>query len=175
MLNKMIDLFTLFAKKIILTLIIIVNFSSLTFATEQIPDILIYNDVIYYISGTHDDEFPLYKLLKDELYTSKMEKDYYNQIKLSSSYSTGCYRGYQAVWELDKGIIYLKAVLDGSTKKPILDLKKIFGDKMVGERVRAFWINENLTISSKPLGFSSLEDEWKYVNLKVAYGRIKRK
>lgn len=171
------NLLTLFTKKIILTLIFIVNFYSLTFATDQIPDIIIYNDIAYYISGIQDEDFPLFQLLKDETYTSKMKKNYYNEIQLSRGYSSACSRGYQAIWELDKGVIYLKAVLDGFTSEPILDLKKIFGDKMIKKRVRAFWINGSLSISSKPINIFTVSEinEWKSVNLKVAYGRIKRK
>jgi hypothetical protein len=171
----MVDTMATCSKKIFLTFVIIFH-AALLFATDQIPDLIICNGNTLYICGTFDEEFPLYTLLQDETYNSKMEK-YENQtLKLSACSSTGFYRGYQAIWELHNGTIYLKEVLDCCTKEPLFDLKKIFGEKNVTSKgVRAFWINGSLSISSKPLSIFTLLEEVKSIGLSILKGKIQRK
>ncbi|CAA6802349.1 MAG: Unknown protein [uncultured Aureispira sp.] len=166
---------TTYSKKIVLTFVIIFH-AALLFATDQIPDLIICSGSTLYISHTFDEEFPLYPLLQDETYNSKMEK-YDNQVlKLSACSSTGFYRGYQAIWELHNGTVYLREVLDCCTKEPLFDLKKIFGEKNVKEKgVRAFWLNGPLLISSKPFGLSSLLEEIKTVVLHLVKGQVPKK
>lgn len=163
------------SKKIRLIFALIFH-TTLLFATDQIPDLIICSGSTLYISKTFDDEFPLYPLLQDETYNSKMEK-YDNQIlKLSACSSTGFYRDYQAIWELHNGIIYLREVLDCCTKEPLFDLKKIFGEKNVTSKgVRAFWINSPLSICSNPISIFTVGEEIKIISLNIKKGRIEKK
>ncbi len=166
---------TTFAKKIILSLIIIVNFSFLTLATDQIPDLLIYGDETYYINGIMEEDFPLYELLNMEKYASKMDKYDSGYLKLSGCSSSACHRNYQAVWELKNGYIYLKQVLDCCTGEPIMDLEKVFGELVINNKVRAFWINRKLSIYSVFVNSSNFGDNWKAVTLKIEKGQIRKK
>jgi len=171
----MVNSMAIFSKKILLTFVIIF-YAALLFATDQIPDLIICNGNRLYISGTHDEGFPLYSLLQNETYNSRMEKYKNGILKLSSCQSSGCQRGYQAIWELHNGIIYLKQVLDCCTKEPLFDLKKIFGEKNVTQKgVRAFWINGPLYISAQPINVFTIRDDIKTINLNIEKGRIEKK
>jgi hypothetical protein len=172
---QMLHSMTVFSKKILLIFALILH-AALLFATDQIPDLIICNGKTLYVSGTSDEGFPLFPILQDETYNSKMEKHEYGTLKLSSCRSSACYRGYQAIWELHNGIIYLKEVLDCCTQEPILDLKKIFGEKNVTKKgVRAFWINEPFYISAQPINGFTIGDNIKTINLNIEKGRIAKK
>lgn len=171
----MVHSIAILSKKTLLIFVFIFH-AALLFATDQISDLIIFNGNTFYISGMADEGFPLYPILQDERYNSKMERYGHGNLKLSNCKSTTCYRGYQAVWELHNGIIYLKEVLDCCTQEPILDLKKIFGEKNVTKKgVRAFWINRPLYISAQPINSFTIGDNIKTINLNVKKGRIAKK
>jgi hypothetical protein len=166
---------TTFSKKVLFTFVLLFH-TAFLFATDQIPDLIICNGTTLYISGTFDEEFPLYPLLQDEKYNCKMEKYDNNTLKLSACHSTGFYRGYQAIWELYNGVVYLKAVLDCCTKEPLFELETIFGKDIVTERgVQAFWLNDSLSICSRPISVFTLFEDIKMIGLKLKYGRIQKK
>lgn len=163
------------SKKTLFTLAFLLH-TLLLFATDQIPDLIICGDNTFYISGTFEEDFPLYPLLQDEKYNSKMEK-YDNQtLKLSTCQPTSCYRGYQAVWELYNGIVYLKAVLDCCTQEPLFELEEIFGKEIVTKKgVQAFWINGPFSLSSKPINVFTIGENIKMIGFSMAHGRIQKK
>jgi hypothetical protein len=150
-------------KKIIFSLLIIFN-SATVFATEQFPDLVIYNCDTFYISGTLDKEFPLYEILNNETYKSKFNLN-------EGCESTGCNRGYRATWIIEKGEIYLKEIKYCCSDNQY-DLKKIFGEKVEKKGVKAFWINRNLNISSKPINIFTLREEINIVELKIKGGKL---
>jgi hypothetical protein len=164
-----------FSKKALFVFVFLFN-TVLLFATEQISDIILCNGNTLYLSGTQDEDFRLYPILQDERFNSKMKWANKSALQLSSCQPSCCYRGYQAIWELHNGIIYLKEVLDYCTKEPLFDLKKIFGKGFVTEKgVRAYWINGPLFISSKPFNAYTVTDPMKTILLNIKDGRMEKK
>jgi len=162
-------------KKTLFALVFLFH-TSFLFATDQFPDLIICDGNTFYISGTHDEDFPLYPLLQDEKYNSKMEKYDNQMLKLSGCQPSACYRGYQAIWELYNGVLYLKAVLDCCTKEPLFDLEEIFGKEIVTKKgVQAFWINGPFSLSSKPISIFTIGEDIKMIGFSMKYGRIQKK
>lgn len=165
----------IFSKKTLLIFVFIFH-ASLLFATDQLFDLILFNGNTFYVSGTFSEGFPLYSLFQDETYNSKVETYEDGSLKLGGCQSSACHRGYQAVWELHNGIIYLKEVRDCCTQEPLLDLKKIFGEKNVTKKgVRAFWMTGPLYICAQPINSFTLLDNIKTINLKIEKGRIAKK
>lgn len=136
-------------------------------ASNQLPEILMYNDEQFYAKGEWD---PLSSLLEEEQYVSRMKTDEYGGLELSTCFSDGCYRSYQGIWEISKDTLYLKEVQDFCTELPIFDLEKIFGKEAVTPKgVRAFWINQELIASSKEIS----EFELKKASIPPIYLKLK--
>jgi len=138
-------------------------------ATEQIPDLVIIERDTFYMSGVLKEEFLLHDLLKDKEYKDKFDFDF-------SCGSTGCYRGYQAIWRIKKGELYLEKVIDCCTERQ-LNLRKIFKKKLrKAKRVKAYWVSSTFELSSKPfyIFYYVLEmyEEVEFITLKVEKGRL---
>lgn len=163
------------SKKTLLTLVIIFH-GALLFATDQMPEVIVCSGSTLYISGLFEEDFPLHPILEDETYTSKMGEQYARIQHLSSCNTSTCYRGYQGIWEIYNGVLYLKEVLDCCTGEPVLDLKKVFGEKNVGKKgVRAFWINGPFYLSSMPINSSTINEDIKTIGLIMDKGQIQGK
>lgn len=107
-------------------------------ATEQLPDLLMLNGILYElpVSSYHSGDLPLESLWKDpraELGFSVM--------------STGCWRGYTAVWEIQDDFLYLRA-LDAWRDHKKASLKSIFPDRFQDGRVKADWFNGQLAATA---------------------------
>jgi len=160
--------------KTILCLTFLLSATSL-FATDEMPDIVIYEGFTYYISGSRPKYFPLYPVLNNKKYTDKMEKDANGYIYWGNCYSTACARRYQAVWEIKDSTIYLKKVRDCCTEKPIFDLKKIFGDELTPNGVPATWIDGDFHIVSRLRSIFTISEEKEDIEtfrFQVEKGRI---
>ncbi len=140
-------------------------YATLIFATEQISDLVIYKGDTLYLSGTFDENFPLYEILINEKYKDKFTLN-------ETCESTDCYRGYQAVWEIKNNKIYLKEIIDCCTEKPI-DVKIVFGKKARKKKgIKAFWINRKLLLSSEPMTIFNIRKNIDFIDIEVNKGRI---
>lgn len=152
-------------KKYILTLFFMLP-TLLVFATEQYPDLVIFQGRTFYISGTFDEDFPIYVLTQDESFAKKLEK-------ISVCYSSGCYRGYQATWEIIKGKLYLKELKKCCTRESA-DLEALFGERFIkGKGVWAFWVDEPITIGTKTVSVFNLEEPVNFIVLNMENGNIR--
>ncbi|MFD1015036.1 hypothetical protein [Winogradskyella rapida] len=134
--------------------IIILLVSTFGFATEQIPDILIWkNDTI----SLHSNPLGSYSKLDDlNLFGDK-----------DAGYSTACWRGYIAEWKIIDNKLYLSNIYSCdyfySENKTKADLKKLFPKKYNNGIVLANWYSGKLSVPNGKLINKELkiyESEW---------------
>ncbi len=115
-----------------------------TYATEQRPDIVIHEGVIYNIYQEENKDFPLELLWKDPNTTrpAQVLTDSPGGIK-----STACWRGYVAIWEVEKGVLYLKG-LDSWQGEKKVNLKDLFPKRFKDGKVKADWFTGNLKLNT---------------------------
>src|SRR5690606_14833793 len=142
----------------ILAFLFLISNSSFTHATEQEPDRLI-------IKG---DTMLLHALPFDEWRNqSKYDKPLFPDSLVG--FSTGCWRGYVAYWEIIDDQLYLTNIYN-ERKNAKANLQVIFGKKVKNGRVKAYWFSDTVTafrgklLYSDHAGFSSVfEHEYEYV------------
>jgi hypothetical protein len=121
--------------KIALIIFLVIFSINFTHATEQIPDLLIIeNDTICLKS------FPL-EDLKFQIRPFKYG-DYYFP-------STACWRGYQAIWKVVDGKLFLVEIIKADSTKEKLDLEKYFktnnySPKIINGLIYADWYSADL-------------------------------
>lgn len=142
----------------IITIIISLCISFQSYATEQIPDRLI-------IKGDTMDlhALPLYDLKDHNIWEKPMFQD------SLSSFSTGCWRGYIAFWELIDDKLYLTDIYNEALTAKA-DLNTLFEGKITNGKVHAYWFSDTVTaykgklLYYRHMGFSSIfEHEFEYV------------
>lgn len=145
-------------------------------ASNQLPELFFDGNEQFYAKGEWD---PLYELIADEAYVSRMDTNEYGGLQLSSCYSSGCERSYQGMWEISNDTLYLREVQDFCTQASIFDLEKIFGKAAVTPKgVRAFWIDQVLIISSKEINEFELKKKGNlptYLKLTIEKGVLIKK
>ncbi|MCL7987068.1 hypothetical protein M8998_03830 [Sphingobacterium sp. lm-10] len=134
----------------------IVSFSA--FATEQAPDRLIVNGDTLLLHALPLQQWAKLNELERPLFPDSL-----------SSFSTGCWRGYVAYWELIDNQLYLTGIYNGNHSAKV-NLDTLFGNKVYDSRVPADWFTDKVTAYKGRLvyyqhaGFSSIhEDEFEYV------------
>lgn len=127
------------------------------YATEQIPDRLI-------IKG---DTMLLHALpLEHWIEQNKWYKPLFPDSL--SGFSTGCWRGYIAYWEIIENRLYLTNIFN-DTQTAKVNLKSLFPEKVKDGRVYAEWFSDTVTayrgkfLYNMHMGFSSIfEHEFEY-------------
>ncbi len=103
-------------------------------ASGQLPDLLVLNGILYELPA---DSFPSGDLPLESLWKNPRA-----ELGLSVM-STGCWRGYTAVWEIQDDYLYLRA-LDAWQNHKKVSLKSIFAERFKDGRVKADWFNGQL-------------------------------
>ncbi len=160
-------------RNLFLIAFLLMSFSTFVFATAQAPDILI-----------HDN-----KVLN--LFSNPLESYYKNEKDRPKFYiyphetSSGNWRGYVAIWEIDSDELFLRGLdswlcNSGTETEPPLcrkaDLKELFGDKAVKNRVSATWFTGELRVPEGKqltyvhMGYGSIYE--RDIIIKVEAGKI---
>lgn len=134
--------------KILFTLSLILTILTLK-ATEERPDLLIYNSDTIYI-----DKFPLDLLAEMDSIIAKKLMD-------PNCISSDCWRQYIATWKIENDSLFLIGLNDCCNFNTI-PLKTVFSKNYIKDKkVFAYWYTDNITAGfGKNLGF--LEDDWRY-------------
>ena len=125
-------------RKVIIILAIIFLLPISVSATSQDPDILIYKGRTYKLFANPLE--PFFKNVKDR------PKFFTSPGKISS----GNWRGYVATWKIEDGFLYLVKIDSWICRKPAssacrkVNLKRLFGRKYRGDKVRADWFSGDL-------------------------------
>lgn len=147
-------------------------------ASPQLPDYLIYEG----------DTLPIYSLIL-EAYFEKInasdEGDLFG-LKFRAGASLNCWRGYQAIFKIDRDSLFLEHILycgelfngaiDTSTSKN--KMKELFPKKYSNEKVHADWWSADIFLPQKYLlrwdgvFFKSFEKE---IQLRIKKGEVKSK
>ncbi|WGH75975.1 hypothetical protein P8625_02065 [Tenacibaculum tangerinum] len=138
--------------KKILTIILLSFSVSNSFASSpQVPDYIIYNN----------DTIPTYNLLVEQyLQTRKDDNGRLFDLSFRSSIdnqlgtSFNCWRGYQAIYKIENDSLFVSAIIDchsleNKNQTPINYIKKLFGDKVLNDKVFINWYSGNISFPSK--------------------------
>jgi len=108
---------------------------SKTFATSQMPDILIYNG----------DTLSLFANPLEQLYDNDSIRPKFFGGNEGCE-STACWRGYQAEWIIIDENLYLTGIYSCCYYEDSIkaDLKKLFGNKFINGRVKADWFTGDI-------------------------------
>lgn len=135
---------------------IIASFSS--HATEQLPDRLIINGDTLLLHALPLEQWKEQNNWERPLFPDSL-----------FIFSTGCWRGYIAYWEVIDNRLYLTNIYNGDLSAQV-SLDTLFVDKVCDGRVYADWFSDTVTAYRGKLlyylhmGFSSIfEDEFEYV------------
>ena len=118
----------------------LMNYSSVAFASYQESDYLFYKDNKYV---TYSHPLTMYFKTKN-IKKHKFNCKTFDGLEKCASKSSNI-RGYIANWEIDEGVLFLKGlenIFDES-----IDLKNIFSNKSQNERMKATWYSGELKIS----------------------------
>jgi hypothetical protein len=115
-------------------MILLLTVAMPAYATEQWPDFLILNGVLY--------ELPVSSYPSGDLPLESLWKNPRAELRFSVM-STGCWRGYTAVWEIKDDSLYLRA-LDAWRDHKKVGLKDIFPERFKDGRVKADWFDGQL-------------------------------
>ena len=130
----------------ILIYIVFFAFPCALFATEQTPDILICDGKIYELRGTNG--IAIYPL-EDHYQGKNTERPEFRQCsappKGAVGLSTGCWRGYVAIWEIEGKQLFLKGV-QGFIADEKVDIRKVFIKEVQNDRVPSFWYSGRIRI-----------------------------
>jgi hypothetical protein len=101
-----------------------------TYATSQIPDLLIYNG----------DTLSIFANPLEQLYENDSIRPNFFGDK-EGCMSTACWRGYEAEWTIVDNELYLTGIYSCCYYEDSIkaNLKMLFGDKVVSGKVRADW------------------------------------
>ncbi len=127
--------------------------SNTGFASPQLPDYLIYKG----------DTLPVYNLILED-YFSKINKSDQGDLfglKFRDGASFNCWRGYQAIYEIDNDSLFLTHILscwELNDKRDSLDINEsnkrldnIFLDKVKNNRVFIDWFSDKISIPNGKL------------------------
>ena len=116
-------------------MILICN-SSKIFATEQVPDYLIFNgDTVSIYSNPLEEKHSF--LFRD------------TSFYLNTCMSTACWRRYKATWEISDDVLYLVSISDCCNSKLTAKLELVFPGKVAEGKVKADWFTGKLIV---PIG-----------------------
>lgn len=131
--------------KRILTIILLSYYVSNAFASSpQVPDYLIYKN----------DTIPTYNLLVEKyLQTRKDDKGRLFDLSFRNSIegtSLNCWRGYQAIYEIENDSLFVSAIIDCHSLEyendiPTNYIKKLFGEKVKNGKVFVDWYSGNIS------------------------------
>ncbi|GLB49391.1 hypothetical protein [Neptunitalea lumnitzerae] len=135
------------------TLTAIFTFLILTnlIASPQVPDYIIYKN----------DTIPTYNLLVEQYLQTRngdngrlFDLSFRNSIDGRLGNSMNCWRGYQAMYKIEKDSLFLIAIiechsLENKNQKPTNYIKKIFGDKVKSDKVFINWYSGNISFPEK--------------------------
>ncbi len=170
-------------------------------SSPQVPDYLIYKN----------DTIPTYNLLVEKyLQTIKDDKgrlfdlSFRNSIDGTEGTSLNCWRGYQAIYKIENGKLFVEKIIECHSleynKNPKNYLLEVFGDKVKNNRVFIDWFSGNMSFPVKRLdnkeiswdgvferifmyetvieidngNIINISDEQNYVDLKNGIDRLKR-
>ncbi len=120
-------------------------------ASPQVPDYIIYKN----------DTIPTYNLLVEQyLQTQKddngrlFDLSFRNSIDDQLGTSLNCWRGYQAIYKIENDSLFVSAIIDCNSlenKSQTLNnyIKKIFGDKVLNDKVFISWYSGNVSFPTK--------------------------
>ena len=130
--------------KLVACVFLILGFSLIVHATPQQPDILIYQNKSYGLYSA-----PLESYYKDYVTRPAFK------IKQDEDWISNNWRGYIATWEIKNDFLYLVKI-DAwictneerlANKCRRAELKELFGEKYIDDRVLANWFSGELSIS----------------------------
>ncbi len=111
-------------------------------ATMQVPDIITHDGIVYKLhTPTPNKALPLEILWKDHKSRPRLSEG------PGGLMSSACWRGYVAIWEVEKSILYLKG-LDAWQVDKKADLKSLFPERFKKGRVKADWFSGVLGLST---------------------------
>lgn len=125
-------------KYILICILSLISFPS--FSTGQAGDILIFENKKYELLDTPLESYPQIDSIRDNLFGGK-----------DGGLSTACWRGYIAEWTIENEKIFLTNIYsynyfsDGDSLKS--NLKDLFGEKCIGNKVKADWISKELLVA----------------------------
>jgi hypothetical protein len=144
------------------------------FATAQAPDVLLYDHKVY------------------DLYSNPLEAFYKEgasrpQFQVQpGTVSSGNWRGYTAIWEIEGEVLFLKGIASWICESKLssedcrkADLKELFGAKFLGGKVEAAWFSGELRIPDGKrlqyvhMGYGSVYE--REILLTLQSGRITKK
>lgn len=113
----------------------LVLFSLESFATGQIPDLLIYNSDTVSIFSNPLEQLPNIDSLRKTLFNDN-----------KNHLTTACWREYQAEWTIYDNQLYLTAIYSCRFHEDDIqaDLKQLFGDRCKNGKVKADWVTANI-------------------------------
>lgn len=158
----------------VLLSLVILSFSTILYATDQIPEIFMYKEYyeFYYSGGGFGWGYPLYPLSKYKEYREKMNMDSYGEIG-GSCQSTGCYRGYQGIWKIEDNTLFLSKLKGGCyNDKDVVNMKEVFGAEYTKHGLKAFWITDTMTLTDQPINVSTICNTFSHLTLIIEQGRI---
>lgn len=142
----------------IVSLIFAITGSFSTYATEQAPDRLIINGDTLLLHALPLEQWKKQNNWERPLFSDSL-----------SSFSTGCWRGYFAYWEVIDNRLYLTNIYNEDLSAKV-SLDTLFIGKVQDGRVYADWFSDTVTayqgnlLYSMHMGFSCIyEDEFEYV------------
>lgn len=113
-----------------LVIIYIFVICGVAFPTEQMSELLVINgDTLYMRASPLKPYLEKYNKSLGDLFNNR-----YGKIVIH----TGCRRGYQGVWEIRDGLLYLVEIRNCAREKAS-DLKRVFGINYINNRVQATW------------------------------------
>ena len=144
--------------------IIIIFLTSFSFATEQIPDILIWKSDTLSLNSDPLGKYPNFDSLN--IFGDKQ-----------AGYSTACWRAYRAEWKIIDDQLYLSNIYscDYSTDKIKADLKNLFPTEYENGLIKASWYKGKLFIPKGEFIRKKIEiyeAEWV---LTLKNGKVKKK
>lgn len=129
-------------------IIVILFLSQNSFASPQMPDYIIYKG----------DTIPIYNLILEKYFqkTEKSNKGSLFGLKFRESASFNCWRGYQAIYEIENDSLYLKNIIDCGERKINKSasenrMNEIFGNKVINGKVYIDWFSGDFTIPNGEL------------------------
>lgn len=158
----------------ILLSLFILSFSTLLYATDQIPEIFMYKEYhrFYYNGGGFGRDYPLYSLSKYKEYRDKINMGTHGEIN-GPCESTACYRGYQGTWKIEDNTLFLSELKKGChNDDDIVDMKSVFGSKYTKHGLKAFWITDTITLSNEPINSFTIGNRFSYLTIIVKQGFI---
>jgi hypothetical protein len=138
-----------------------------TYATSQIPDILIYNG----------DTLSIFANPLEQLYDNDSIRPYFFGDKEGCN-STACWRGYVAEWTIINNELYLTGIYSYCYKEDGIkaDLRALFGNKFKNGKVKAQWFTGKIISPQGKLlyyvhmGYGSLYE--KEIELEFSEGKL---